>query len=337
MGSKRGSALTRLLGNAFLTLTMLCVPIYLSVILRETHASGFGPDIIATHWVQLFNLVFGFFTFFFYNFAYVQQRASDVRNYVRGIGAKRASVIDREALAGHKWDVFLTHDWGMDSVNRRNHPRVARINTALRRAGIETWFDEERLEGNILEQMTDGIDESRLVVVFVTKNYMLKVAGRGEKGRDDNCRAEFEYACNRKGVDRMLSVVTDPAALDARRWRGAVGMKLGTRLYVDLSDDDDASFDRSLAKLVDEIRRNLEVMSHKHVPRDVSAVGRGPDLSNRDASSGKAADLSGKVCSELPDLRAMPPSATAAGAPTTKLAGRTSGDRDDAVAALDRL
>ena len=53
-------------------------------------------------------------------------------------------------------------------------------------------------------QMCDGIDDSATVIVFVTQNYLRKVAGKGPKGGDDNCK-RCEHA----------SEVTRPACPDA--------------------------------------------------------------------------------------------------------------------------
>ena len=40
--------------------------------------------------------------------------------------------------------------------------------------GIENlWLDEERMSGNVDQQMMDGIDNSKLVVVFITQRYLL--------------------------------------------------------------------------------------------------------------------------------------------------------------------
>ena len=62
-----------------------------------------------------------------------------------------------------KTHVFLTHDWGMDEQGRDNHGRVAKVNKWLKAHNIVTWFDEDRMKGNILQQMFQGIDNSRYV------------------------------------------------------------------------------------------------------------------------------------------------------------------------------
>eukprot|EP01052_Picozoa_sp_SAG31_P065988 SAG31_NODE_24791_length_474_cov_0.725333_1_plen_69_part_01 len=59
-----------------------------------------------------------------------------------------------------KYDTFLTHDWSFDGSGRNNHARVSKVNEKLKQRGIVTWFDEERMEGNAVEQMCTGIDEA---------------------------------------------------------------------------------------------------------------------------------------------------------------------------------
>jgi len=82
--------------------------------------------------------------------------------------------------------VFLTHDWGKDELDRPNHDRVSRVNRALKGFGINTWFDEERMqEGNIRMKMAEGVDQASAMIVFVTNRYASKVNGSDLR---DNCK-----------------------------------------------------------------------------------------------------------------------------------------------------
>mmetsp|Transcript_17723 Transcript_17723/g.25570 ORF Transcript_17723/g.25570 Transcript_17723/m.25570 type:complete len:643 (+) Transcript_17723:39-1967(+) len=152
-------------------------------------------------------------------------------------------------IFSQKTDVFLTHDWG---INQFNHKRVARVNKALQSRGITTWFDDEQMEGDIKSKMTSGIDQSRVVVTFITSRYMKKVAGTNA---EDNCRLEFGYACRRKTGARMLPVVMEPEMRDTSQWEGQVGLVLGGSLYVDLCDEE--GFD---AKIDDIVNRVSKIM-----------------------------------------------------------------------------
>ena len=43
------------------------------------------------------------------------------------------------------------------------------------------------MQGDINKQMTRGIDDSSVLVVFVTSRYVTKVNGEGPNGANDNC------------------------------------------------------------------------------------------------------------------------------------------------------
>ena len=101
-----------------------------------------------------------------------------------------ADTLGRQTSA--HYDCFLTHDWGTDENGRSNHARVSRVNALLKARGFITWFDEERMDGNINQQMASGVDLSKAVIVFITERYMQKVSGEGDRGDDDNWSAALE-------------------------------------------------------------------------------------------------------------------------------------------------
>ena len=86
--------------------------------------------------------------------------------------------------------MFLSHNWGK---GQRNHELVKRIYHALSRQGVKCWFDEDKIGAgdDIMEKMSQGIDESQVFLVFVTDEYRNKVNG---KNNADNCKHEFNYA-----------------------------------------------------------------------------------------------------------------------------------------------
>ncbi|ETV87978.1 hypothetical protein H257_01374 [Aphanomyces astaci] len=144
-------------------------------------------------------------------------------------------------------DAFLTHDWGSDGGT---HTKVSVVNHLLQARGITTWFDQEKMEGNVKKQMIHGIDNARVIVVFVTQRYIAKVGG---PNAEDNCQLEFNYAARRKTASRMIPVLIDPtpALKNPASWNGEVGFVLGGHLYLDLSGTFDD--DHLLASKVDEL------------------------------------------------------------------------------------
>ena len=51
----------------------------------------------------------------------------------------------------HTADVFLSHNWGVDNSGRDNHFRVSLINKELQYIGYKTWFDGDRMKGDLFK------------------------------------------------------------------------------------------------------------------------------------------------------------------------------------------
>ena len=79
-------------------------------------------------------------------------------------------------------DVFLSHDWGRGCLN---HNKVKIINDGLKKYGIKTWFDEEKMTDSIRDAMIDGIEHTNCCVIFITPNYYDKVNSSNPM---DNCK-----------------------------------------------------------------------------------------------------------------------------------------------------
>ena len=125
----------------------------------------------------------------------------------------------------------MTHNWG---VGNENHLKVKRMNEALQQRGILTWFDGERMDGDTRQQMIEGIENSTVVVVFITDAYRTKVNQADDR---DNCRFEFKYAFEQKGTQFMIPVVMEPDMRNPKdSGRGYLGATLGTKLFIDFSD-----------------------------------------------------------------------------------------------------
>ena len=43
------------------------------------------------------------------------------------------------------------------------------VNNALKALGFITWFDKEKMQGNIRKLMTEGVDCTLVMIAFVTK------------------------------------------------------------------------------------------------------------------------------------------------------------------------
>ena len=90
--------------------------------------------------------------------------------------------------------------------------------------------------------------------------------------------AEFNYSLNRRGVENMISVVMEPSCRDTSIWQGAVGLRLGSQLYVDLAADVGTSeFDDGVQALRHEIETRMQIVA-KRTPSVKQALGDGVEL-----------------------------------------------------------
>ena len=175
---------------------------------------------------------------------------------------------------------FLTHNWAKDEEGRNNHNRVERVHKGLKKRGLNTWFDSERMQGAIVDQMIKGIDESDLVIVFLTKKYADKVASRDPK---DNCKKEFDYTSRVKGANKMIPVPMEPCMCNPRAWIGPVQMELGGMLYEASFPTDDAfEFEQNLDKLFEQIVRETGAQAPYRYRVDEDVEQRNPNYGSEE-------------------------------------------------------
>jgi hypothetical protein len=73
------------------------------------------------------------------------------------------------------YHVFLTYAWG-EEPQYFNHQRVSKINDILKSEfELKTFFDKDRITGSIRETLRVGLENSMILVVFITKRYAEKV------------------------------------------------------------------------------------------------------------------------------------------------------------------
>ena len=146
-------------------------------------------------------------------------------------------------------DCFLSHNWG---ENHKNHNIVLLINEAIQKRGLNTWFDENKIDGNIRYKMAEGIDNTKCFVVFITKEYRDKVNGIDMK---DNCKYEFTYAMNQLGSQNMIPIIMEIEMKDTKLWKGELGAALGNMLFIDFSDENMSEIEKE--KKYDELYKRI--------------------------------------------------------------------------------
>lgn len=67
--------------------------------------------------------------------------------------------------------------------------------------GWTTWFDEKDMKYNIDVSLSDGIEDSEVIIVCLTQTYLNKInkSARIPFARD-NCLKEWNYATSREKI-----------------------------------------------------------------------------------------------------------------------------------------
>lgn len=156
-------------------------------------------------------------------------------------------------LPGKTTHCFLTHNWAND-----NHAKVMRINEALKRRGLITWFDSERMKDQIRHVMTDALSTTMSVVIFLTRIYESKV-NSGNEG--DNCYFEFNAASSHPVlVNNRIAAATEKEMAIPSNWiaGGRLSTEVGSYLVIDVSEEDDESvFEKQMDELGSRIKEKI--------------------------------------------------------------------------------
>ena len=133
--------------------------------------------------------------------------------------------------------LFFSHTWRFDILNRDTHQRVISIARGLYNLGWSTWIDEDDMRGNIDSSMAEGIDGCKCVLVFITSEYCRKVNGAAQDPHTrDNCHKEWNYSHNRDKL--MIPVIMERELLNTSKWPpGVVPLHLSSVLYIDATSD----------------------------------------------------------------------------------------------------
>jgi len=176
-----------------------------------------------------------------------------------------------------EFDVFLCHARGKDSRGRDNHARVVSIGNALKKRGQKVWVDDSNIMDAIDKAACDGIDKSKVVLLFITTALLNKVAG---SAMGDYVMLEFNYAKKRKTAEYMLCVVMEPECLDTSAWTGPVGMHLADHLYCDFTDDTnfESRLDDLMRRIQDKARPKLSAAPADRAAGGANKVEQPPPL-----------------------------------------------------------
>lgn len=153
--------------------------------------------------------------------------------------------------------VFISYPWAKDEEGRDNHLRANYLNDTLKRRGIVTWFDSDRigLDANSLRNtLAKALYATCCVLICITRQYEVKV-NRGDES--DCCLYELDIASASPTLaNKRIPVVMERSMLDLSKWEeGRLRAEFGHKLYTDLSRDD--NFEENCEMIVQKIIKML--------------------------------------------------------------------------------
>lgn len=134
----------------------------------------------------------------------------------------------------HK-QLFFSHTWKNDNLDRNTHSRVKVMAEIMKKYGWTVWLDENEMRGNIDACMVNGIRNCECVIACLTTKYIdkINIASNNTKIRD-NCFKEWTYA---NSINKPIIPVILEEDVNTSDGKGILDMYLGNMLYLDLSGD----------------------------------------------------------------------------------------------------
>ncbi len=132
-----------------------------------------------------------------------------------------------------KYDIMISYCWAQK-------PLCHQICDRLEADKYKIWLDRDEMHGSIIERMAEAIEQAKVVLICMSSNYK----------NSTNCKAEAEYAFNRKS--NIVPLVVEPQ-YKADGW---LGFMAGSKIYVDFADKEGEEFDKAYQLLIGELKHN---------------------------------------------------------------------------------
>lgn len=132
-------------------------------------------------------------------------------------------------------EIFISHAWGYDELGRDNHNRSKEIADMLLKKNYGVWFDDYDMYGNIDNAIMRGINNSKIVIICLTKKYCEKVNNAiNNNFLNDNCYKEWNYCLFKQKI--IIPIIMEPCMKNIYFQDGIIQMYLNNTLYIDCCD-----------------------------------------------------------------------------------------------------
>lgn len=135
-------------------------------------------------------------------------------------------------------EIFLSHAWGKDNLDRDNHKRVKQLSKLLEEKGYTVWLDENNMIGNIDNSIIKGINNCKVVIICLTENYCNKInTCVYENLSNDNCYKEWNYCLFKQ--KKIIPLIMEPKMEEIfLKKDGVIQMYLNNQMYINYSNDE---------------------------------------------------------------------------------------------------
>ena len=139
-------------------------------------------------------------------------------------------------------DIFISHAWGKDELDRDNHERCKILADKLIQDGYSVWVDANDLHGNIDSSIMKGINNCKIVLICLTKRYCDKINTCAlNQLSNDNCYKEWNYSLFRQKI--IIPVLMEPTMINIfLNGQGIIQMYLNSLMFIDFTNNFDDDF-----------------------------------------------------------------------------------------------
>lgn len=131
-------------------------------------------------------------------------------------------------------DIFISHNWGLDSVGIDNHKKCKIIADELILRGYSVWFDENDMVKNIDDKIMEGINNSKIVIVCLTEKYCKKIEDGVRYQRiNDNCYKEWNYTLLKS--KKIIPIIMEKDLMNKPASQ-IIQMYINSIFYIDMSE-----------------------------------------------------------------------------------------------------
>ena len=129
--------------------------------------------------------------------------------------------------------LFFSYAWDKNTKNK-----LILLKSHLEKLDFNVWIDQENIFNDIDSSMVTGINNSEVILIFISKKYYKKIDNASKRYiYTDNCFKECSYSVNSGKL--CIPVIIDTNMLNINNWKpGLMKFYFGNKLYIDATGND---------------------------------------------------------------------------------------------------